>query len=198
MSDRLEEIKKTWADRQLIDEDIDWLIAEVERLRSDFKEAVTNFTGSEIDKCDLNEQIESLTKERDIAQNLMDEAVFAEHQIKIQKTKLEAENARLKEEIRISQGIKEGSYTGPQEGWTCYHCGVTFRKPGAASDHFGEVPRDKAKCQYHDLDVEKLEAENDSLRTQIGSHLLHLAASEKARKDLRIKLDIAENTGHDY
>jgi len=60
-----------------------------------------------------------------------------------------------------------GSYTAPKEGWTCYHCGVTFIKPRATRDHYGEVSRDKAKCQYHDLDVEKLEKENAALKEEV-------------------------------
>lgn len=85
----------------------------------------------------------------------------------------------------------DGTYTAPKEGWTCYHCGETFIKPGAASDHFGEVPRDKKpKCQYHDLDVEKLEKEverqakriEEILGTKGSARRLYFQAKERIRK----------------
>lgn len=29
------------------------------------------------------------------------------------------------------------TYQAPEHGWTCFHCGETFKKPGSARDHFG-------------------------------------------------------------
>lgn len=29
------------------------------------------------------------------------------------------------------------TYNMPPHGWTCFHCGETFKTPGAARDHFG-------------------------------------------------------------
>jgi hypothetical protein len=29
------------------------------------------------------------------------------------------------------------TYQPPKHGWTCFHCGETFRNAGAARDHFG-------------------------------------------------------------
>jgi hypothetical protein len=34
----------------------------------------------------------------------------------------------------------DGTYPAPKHGWTCFHCGETFKKPGAARDHFGPTP----------------------------------------------------------
>jgi len=73
--------------------------------------------------------------------------------------------------------LKKGTYKAPIGGWTCYHCGETFKKSGAASDHFGEVPRDKPKCQYHDMDVEKLIAEVERLEYAVE------AMQDTANKD---------------
>lgn len=32
------------------------------------------------------------------------------------------------------------TYPQPKHGWTCFHCGETFKKYGTARDHFGERP----------------------------------------------------------
>jgi hypothetical protein len=32
------------------------------------------------------------------------------------------------------------TYTMPEHGWTCFHCGETFTTPGSAEDHFGATP----------------------------------------------------------
>jgi len=176
MSDRLEAIKETFKDGHGVQHhNLEWLVAEVERLRSNIVDSEwfgKNFVQREIVAA-MQDQIESLTKERDELGERLASANARYMHFQTACDRLEAENAELKEELRISQGIKEGSYTAPKEGWTCFHCGITFRKPGAASDHFGEVSREKAKCQYHDLDVEKLEQK--------------FAASEKARKDAEEK-----------
>lgn len=31
------------------------------------------------------------------------------------------------------------TYTPPAHGWTCFHCGETFKTPGTARLHFGET-----------------------------------------------------------
>lgn len=37
------------------------------------------------------------------------------------------------------------TYNMPPHGWTCFHCGETFKTPGAARDHFGvDQSRDPA------------------------------------------------------
>ena len=65
----------------------------------------------------------------------------------------------LTKELEIANGLKGGTYRSPENGWTCYHCGITFRTPGGAQDHFGARPKSMPKCKYHDSDVEKLEAQ---------------------------------------
>ncbi len=39
------------------------------------------------------------------------------------------------------------TYQQPKHGWTCFHCGETFKKFGAARDHFGEDIEGSAGCQ---------------------------------------------------
>ena len=41
----------------------------------------------------------------------------------------------------------EDTYKMPKYGWTCFHCGETFKKYGAARDHFGENIDGLAGCQ---------------------------------------------------
>ncbi len=42
------------------------------------------------------------------------------------------------------------TYPMPKHGWTCFHCGENFKKPGAAADHFGEKPGEKPACIMFD------------------------------------------------
>ncbi|KKK96727.1 hypothetical protein LCGC14_2659880 [marine sediment metagenome] len=39
------------------------------------------------------------------------------------------------------------TYKQPEHGWTCFHCGETFKKFGAAQDHFGDSIDGSAGCQ---------------------------------------------------
>ena len=39
------------------------------------------------------------------------------------------------------------TYQQPEHGWTCFHCGETFKKFGAARDHFGATLDETAGCQ---------------------------------------------------
>ena len=41
----------------------------------------------------------------------------------------------------------EDTYQTPEHGWTCFHCGETFKKWGAARDHFGGSIDGSAGCQ---------------------------------------------------
>lgn len=55
---------------------------------------------------------------------------------------------------KISPGINDqpdelpGAYPMPEHGWTCFHCGEKFKKPGAARDHFGSEPINTPACKY--------------------------------------------------
>ena len=40
----------------------------------------------------------------------------------------------------------DDSYQMPEHGWTCFHCGETFTKPGSAADHFGDDPLQTPGC----------------------------------------------------
>ena len=39
------------------------------------------------------------------------------------------------------------TYSQPEDGWVCFHCGERFTTFGAARDHFGERPEAKLACQ---------------------------------------------------
>ena len=39
------------------------------------------------------------------------------------------------------------TYKQPKHGWTCFHCGETFKKYGVARDHFGNSIDGLAGCQ---------------------------------------------------
>lgn len=38
------------------------------------------------------------------------------------------------------------TYPRPPHGWTCFHCGETFKTPGSARDHFGAAPDAEPGC----------------------------------------------------
>ncbi len=43
-------------------------------------------------------------------------------------------------------GYLSATYTMPNGGWICFHCGERFTTFGAAQDHFGETPDAEAGC----------------------------------------------------
>jgi len=43
----------------------------------------------------------------------------------------------------------EDTYQMPEHGWTCFHCGETFYKEGAAREHFGDTIGGAAGCQIN-------------------------------------------------
>ena len=63
------------------------------------------------------------------------------------------------------------TYTMPAHGWTCFFCGETFKKYGAARDHFGAEPFATAACQIKVgderglvMELRKAEGERNHLR----------------------------------
>jgi hypothetical protein len=42
--------------------------------------------------------------------------------------------------------MSDETYEAPAHGWTCFHCGETFRTVGAARDHFGVTPTAQPGC----------------------------------------------------
>lgn len=41
------------------------------------------------------------------------------------------------------------TYTAPEHGWTCFHCGETFKTPDAARLHFGQAPSAATEMPGH-------------------------------------------------
>lgn len=42
---------------------------------------------------------------------------------------------------------EKATYPMPQHGWTCFHCGETFKTPGSARLHFGADPWAQPACR---------------------------------------------------
>jgi len=42
------------------------------------------------------------------------------------------------------------TYEMPKHGWTCFHCGEIFLKPGCAEEHFGKIPERTNACQLRE------------------------------------------------
>ncbi len=66
------------------------------------------------------------------------------------------------------------TYPMPLDGWTCFHCGERFTKPGTARDHFGETPQDSTGCvikageeQGLLMELRRAQARYRSLETRI-------------------------------
>lgn len=101
-----------------------------------------------------------------------------------------------------SRKIEQEYYTIPKHGWTCYFCGETFTKPGAAADHFGpdldSGPGCLVKVEAGDelgwlMRIRKLEAELAGMRVdqETLDYLQHLLTiSETKNKSL---YSVAEN-----
>lgn len=47
----------------------------------------------------------------------------------------------------MSAQAEHETYPMPAHGWTCFHCGETFKTPGAARNHFGFDPSSDPACR---------------------------------------------------
>lgn len=65
----------------------------------------------------------------------------------------------------------------PQHGWTCFHCGETFKTPGGAADHFGATPDREPGCMIRvqlgderglQRRLREVEGEVDELTAELG------------------------------
>ena len=78
-----------------------------------------------------------------------------------------------------------GTYPAPRHGWTCFHCGETFRTPETATEHFGQTPDstpeciDRATSSYQDLVRRTREAEH-IMRQAITARDAAIEAKETA------------------
>ena len=149
MTDIVEEAKHWRRDMQPFEAHQDTLtrlIAEVVKLRSD-KQYADNF--------DLHAEIAILQAEVERLTHVEEEcklALKAESKLKAEVVKLRARRVPMDEQDKEANRIirnavislkaevkrlQEETYKAPVGGWTCYHCGVTFKKPGAMSDAEG-------------------------------------------------------------
>jgi hypothetical protein len=48
--------------------------------------------------------------------------------------------------------MNNDTYTKPEQGWTCFHCGETFHKLGCAEEHFGKIPERTPTCELRKED----------------------------------------------
>jgi hypothetical protein len=78
------------------------------------------------------------------------------------------------------------TYSMPEGGWVCFHCGEHLKTVGAAQDHFGGTPDALAGCQIKAgeergllMELRKAEADRDewmsrALRNQVEIEALEL------------------------
>lgn len=80
-----------------------------------------------------------------------------------------AQNGKRKS-APLQSGVMPDVNKAPEHGWTCFHCGETFRTVGGARDHFGAKPEATPGCfirvQLGDerglqMDLRKTEAKLD-------------------------------------
>jgi hypothetical protein len=101
-------------------------------------------------------------------------------------------------------------YKNPPHGWTCFHCGETFKLPGLAKDHFGADPLAEAAClikaghernlvaaireaeeqlaRYRDEDNDK-DREMGALRAEV--HEMTVAFAARGDEILHLRAEIA-------
>lgn len=86
---------------------------------------------------------------------------------------------------------QQDTYTPPEHGWTCFHCGETFMHPNAARLHFGASVDDEPKCQISAHRLRGMEAElrryreedtdlHRQLRSMEADHQVALRRAEEA------------------
>jgi hypothetical protein len=92
----------------------------------------------------------------------------------------------LQAALRAVGFFSHETYAGPVNGWTCFHCGETFRTPGAAALHFGATPDSMPGCilkvkageefgllmalRKAEADVMALRSQNEQLDHEAGSY----------------------------
>lgn len=54
--------------------------------------------------------------------------------------------AELERRLEVPAPSDAATYPMPEHGWTCFHCGETFKTPGGARLHFGSTPDAKPGC----------------------------------------------------
>ena len=59
------------------------------------------------------------------------------------------------------------TYTPPPRGWTCFHCGETFRTREAATVHFGRSPSEPAGCTIDVEDYRNMRYELHAARVKL-------------------------------
>ena len=98
----------------------------------------------------------------------------------------------------------DGTYPMPEHGWTCFHCGETFMKPGEANDHFGHRPGLSIACRLTKknglMELRKAEAALPELAVRLekihGNEVTALrTALELAGSQLRAHVITMETLG---
>lgn len=51
--------------------------------------------------------------------------------------------------------MADDTYEPPKHGWTCFHCGETFKTFGSARDHFGADPSAQPGCLIDQVALEE-------------------------------------------
>lgn len=99
----------------------------------------------------------------------------------------------------------DDTYPQPEHGWTCFHCGETFTKPGAARDHFGFDPSSDPACRIKIgaergllMALRKVEAENAELLFKLHEECSDIAKAYHAANARHLaQLEEAECLGYE-
>lgn len=95
------------------------------------------------------------------------------------------------------------TYSIPEGGWTCFHCGETFTTVGGARDHFGADPIAEPGCLIKvQLGAERgllmrlREAESELARAMEEDTAIHRAMHAQQSRHARA-LETAEEAGYE-
>ncbi|WP_425953312.1 hypothetical protein [Ralstonia pseudosolanacearum] len=95
------------------------------------------------------------------------------------------------------------TYQMPAHGWTCFHCGETFKTVGSARDHFGATPTAEPGCMVRvSLGAERgllmalREAENRLARYMAEDTDLHRSMYQMQCRHAD-QLRVAEEAGYE-
>lgn len=121
------------------------------------------------------------------------------HPCKDEQGKLIDLNKQLIEFVKAAEGDAPAGatpwvYNRPRYGWTCFHCGETFRTPGEAEHHFGKTPEATPGCRIkagaeHGLvtEIRRLEDELRKAREELGRY--YAEDSDKDREIAGMQAD---------
>ena len=86
-------------------------------------------------------------------------------------------NTKMSIDIKVMDTMSnKDTYSMPEDGWVCFHCGERFMTPGGAGDHFGYRPSAEPGC------LTKVAAGDER------GWLMKIRKLEKSWDEMRVKL----------